>query len=67
MERVKITDDYGLERDVSSKAVINNNVSAYRARVKQIENRTSQYNEIAELKAEMAEIKNLLKQIVGKK
>jgi hypothetical protein len=33
--KIRIEDNINLERDLSSKAVINNNVSGYKARLKQ--------------------------------
>ena len=66
MNRVKIKDNEGLERDITSHAVINTNRSAYENRLEQIR-KTEEFNkEFSELKADMAEIKELLKNLGGK-
>ncbi len=64
--KVKIEDNIDLERDLSSHAVINNNVTAYQARLDQIKRKQSQRDEIAEIKNELAEIKALLKNLGGR-
>tara|TARA_Y100001937_G_scaffold45496_1_gene63913 strand:+ start:4369 stop:4569 length:201 start_codon:yes stop_codon:yes gene_type:complete len=66
MNRIKIKDNVGLERDITSHAVINTNKSAYENRLEQIR-KTEEFNkEFSELKADMAEIKELLKNLGGK-
>jgi len=65
MKTVEIKDNLDLVRDLSSKAVINNNRSAYEARLKQKEISASKDQEIETLKNDVAEIKSMLKQIIG--
>jgi len=64
--KIRIEDNIDLERDVSSKAVINNNRTAYQARLNQINKRRKQQDEIADIKNDIAEIKALLKNLGGK-
>jgi hypothetical protein len=64
--KIRIEDNFDLERDVSSKAVINNNRTAYQARLNQIKKRRNQQDEIADIKNDIAEIKALLKNLGGK-
>ena len=64
--KVRIEDNIDLERDVSSTAVINNNRTAYQARLNQIKIKKNQQDEIAEIKNDIAEIKALLKNLGGK-
>ena len=59
-DRIKINSNYDLERDLSSHAVINNNISAYQQRLNLIKTRKNQSDEIAEIKSDLAEIKKLL-------
>jgi len=66
MSRVKIKDNVGLERDLSSHAVINTSMTAYEARLKQIQKEEKFNEEFSQLKADMAEIKELLKNLGGK-
>lgn len=63
MNRVKIKDDYSLERDTSSKAVINTNVTAYNARKKQLGLKEDQLKEFSQMKSDIAEIKELLQNL----
>ena len=64
--KIRIEDNIDLERDVSSTAVINNNRTAYQARLNQINIKKNQQDEIAEIKNDIAEIKALLKNLGGK-
>ncbi len=65
MPTIKIKDNLHLERDMSSQAIINNNNTAYQQRLKQIERSDQKENEIAGIKADLAEIKELLKNLGG--
>lgn len=65
MKRIQIKDNIDLQRDLSSKAVINNNRSAYEARSKQKEINASKDREIENIKSDISEIKSMLKQIIG--
>jgi hypothetical protein len=66
MERVKIKDNLELERDIHSNAVINTNMNGYENRLNQIKNQQKFNDEFQSLKADMAEIKELLKTLGGK-
>ena len=66
MNRVKIKDNMGLERDLSSHAVINTSMTAYENRLKQIKKEENFKNEFSQMKADVAEIKELLKNLGGK-
>jgi len=66
MNRVKIKDNMGLERDLSSHAVINTSMTAYESRLKQIKKEENFKNEFSQMKADVAEIKELLKNLGGK-
>jgi len=70
---VEIVDEPNLVKDLTSGAVINTNRSAYEARVQardrkavQAETDLQQSKDIESLKADMAEIKKLLKSIASK-
>lgn len=70
--KVEITDSLSLERDMSSKAVINTNKSAYQQRLKIKKNKESEAeasdqlkSDVEELKNDMAEIKSMLEKLVG--
>jgi hypothetical protein len=63
--KIRIEDNINLERDLSSKAVINNNVSGYKARLKQKKLAEENQLEIDSLKRDITEIKSMLKQIIG--
>lgn len=65
MKRIKVEDNLNLERDRSSSAIINNNETAYKQRLKQKQARKKGVDEIAEIKSELAEIKALLKKLGG--
>jgi len=65
MEKVKIQNNLHLERDMTSQAIINNNNTAYHQRLSQIARNKKKENEIAEIKSELAEIKELLKNLGG--
>ena len=58
MERVKIKDNLELERDI--------HMSGYENRLNQIKNQQKFNDEFQSLKADMAEIKELLKTLGGK-
>ena len=66
MKKVKIDDNFNLERDLTNYAVINNNKTAYNQRLSQIAKRNKQSDELAEMKNDIAEIKALLKNLGGK-
>ena len=70
---VEITDEPNLGKDLTSGAVINTNRSAYEARIeardrkaRKAETDLQQSKDIDSLKADMAEIKKLLKSIASK-
>ena len=70
---VEITDEHNLVKDLTSGAVINTNRSAYEARIEARDRRArkaetdlQQSKDIDSLKADMAEIKKLLKSIASK-
>lgn len=72
-QTVKIVDEPNLVKDLSTGAVINTNRSAYDARIeardrkaKKAEIDLQQSKDIDSLKADMAEIKKLLKSIASK-
>ncbi len=64
-DRVKVEDNYYYERDMSSGAIINNNETAYQRRLKQKQVSENAKDEMAEIKSELAEIKELLKKLGG--
>lgn len=66
MNKIKIDNIFGLERDLTNHAVINNNKTAYNQRLSQIAKRKNQSDELAEMKNDIAEIKALLKNLGGK-
>jgi len=68
-----VEEDTTLVRDLSTNAIINTNESAYDRRIEQIERKQSQEEidaaqraDIEQLKADMKEIKALLKKLGGK-
>lgn len=68
-----VEEDTTLVRDLSTNAIINTNESAYDRRIEQIERKQSQEEidaaqraDIDQLKADMKEIKALLKKLGGK-
>jgi len=65
MKRVKVKDNFALERDRSSKAVINTSETAYKQRLKQKEMQRKNREEINQIKSDLAEIKALIKQLGG--
>lgn len=66
MNRINLNDNPHLERDLTNHAVINNNNSGYQARLEQIKRTQSREDEIQEIKSDIAEIKELLKNLGGK-
>jgi hypothetical protein len=66
MNRVKIKDNLELERDIHSNAVINTNKNGYENRLSQIKKQEKFNEEFQSLKADMAEIKEILKTLGGK-
>lgn len=65
----KVQDNPSLVRDNSSDAIININDTAYKARLRQIEEskkQAQQAEKIDKLESDVEEIKNLLKQLVSK-
>lgn len=65
MKKIQIQNNLHLERDMTSQAIINNNNTAYQQRLNQIARNKQKENEIAEIKSELAEIKELLKNLGG--
>ena len=73
MSKLKVEGFESLVRDVKSNAIINTNVSEYQIYMKRIRAREKQGDEIRNavkeinnLKAELREIKNLIKEVVKK-
>jgi nucleosome binding factor SPN SPT16 subunit len=73
MTRLKVEGHSNLERDVRSNGVVNTNTTEYqlymsriRAREKQGDAIRNTVKEINDLKKEMYEIKNLLKEVLNK-
>ena len=69
MARAKVKNNPNLERDLSTKAVINTNTTAYEARLAQIEKSkldVQQSEDIVQLKKDVGEIKKLLEKIASK-
>ena len=69
MARAKVKNNPNLERDLSTRAVINTNTSAYEARLAQIEKvklDAQQSEDIIQLKKDVGEIKKLLEKIASK-
>ena len=71
MSRVKVEGYTSLVRDVSSNGIVNKNVSEYQTYMKRIRMRNEQgdqirsaVKEINNLKAELREIKGLIKELV---
>ena len=71
MSRVKVEGYTSLVRDVNSKGIVNTNVSEYQTYMKRIRMRNEQgdqirsaVKEINNLKAELREIKGLIKELV---
>ena len=71
MSRVKVEGYSSLVRDVSSNGIVNTNVSEYQTYMKRIRMRNEQgdqirsaVKEINNLKAELREIKGLIKELV---
>tara|TARA_B100000424_G_scaffold118110_1_gene89160 strand:- start:71 stop:292 length:222 start_codon:yes stop_codon:yes gene_type:complete len=71
MSRVKVEGYTSLVRDVSSNGIVNTNVSEYQTYMKRIRMRNEQgdqirsaVKEINNLKAELREIKGLIKELV---
>jgi hypothetical protein len=67
MHRVQIKDHSSLQRDLSSKAVINTNQTAYKSRLNQIAEMKRQKEELDTLKVDVADIKNMLQQLLSAK
>ena len=72
MSRVKVEGYTSLVRDVSSNGIVNTNVSEYQTYMKRIRMRNEQgdqirsaVKEINTLKAELREIKGLIKELVN--
>ena len=72
MSRVKVEGYTSLVRDVSSNGIVNTNVSEYQTYMKRIRMRNQQGDEIRSavkeintLKAELREIKSLIKELVN--
>ena len=65
----KVQDNDSLVRNSGSNAIININESAYKARIRQIEQSKKELQQtetINKLESDVEEIKNLLKQLVSK-
>jgi len=69
-EEVAVVEDHPeLVRDLTTNAIINTSVTAYQARLNQIEKSkldVQQSEDIIQLKKDVAEIKDLLKKIASK-
>tara|TARA_B100001113_G_C21024016_1_gene584831 strand:- start:517 stop:744 length:228 start_codon:yes stop_codon:yes gene_type:complete len=69
-EEVAVVEDHPeLVRDLTTNAIINTSVTAYQARLNQIEKSkldAQQSEDIVQLKKDVAEIKDLLKKIASK-
>ena len=64
-----VANNPSLVRDTTSSAIININESAYKARIRQIEQSKKELQQtetINKLESDVEEIKNLLKQLVSK-
>tara|TARA_B110000977_G_scaffold11240_1_gene14557 strand:+ start:12410 stop:12640 length:231 start_codon:yes stop_codon:yes gene_type:complete len=73
-KKIKVKDNPGLERDTANKAIINTNNDAYLARriqIKAVEQKRKldiqQSSDIDNLKSDVAEIKKMLKKLIGGK
>ncbi len=66
MSRVKVKDNFDLERDIVSNAVINNNKTAYQQRLEQKVKLRRRDDEITEIKSELAELKAMIKELGGR-
>ena len=67
--KAKVENNPDFERDLSTNAVINTNVSAYEARIAQKEKSkldAQQSEDIIQLKKDVADIKKLLEKIASK-
>lgn len=69
----KVLEENNLVRDLSTNAIINTNVSGYERRIQQVADKESQKEidaaqraDIEQLKADMKEIKAILKKLGGK-
>jgi hypothetical protein len=69
----KVLEENNLVRDLSTNAIINTNVSGYERRIQQVADKESQREidaaqraDIEQLKADMKEIKAILKKLGGK-
>lgn len=71
MEKVNIENTNGaLERDIYSKAVLNNDaaaLNAYRAERRRQAQLNNMMNEFEQIKNEVSEIKSLLKELISKR
>ena len=72
MSRVKVEGYTSLVRDVNSNGIVNTNVSEYQTYMKRVKDREQQgdqirsaVKEINNLKAELREIKGLIKELVN--
>ena len=72
MSRVKVEGYTSLVRDVNSNGIVNTNVSEYQTYMKRVRNREqhgdqirSAVKEINTLKAELREIKGLIKELIN--
>ncbi|MBI19538.1 MAG: hypothetical protein CMB73_03075 [Euryarchaeota archaeon] len=64
MKRVNIQDRPGLQRDISSGAVINTDNTAYAKALKAQELAKAKQNEIEDLKQDVKELKQLMQTII---
>ena len=58
MNKIKIDNNFDLERDLTNYAVINNNKTAYNQRLSQIAKRNKQSDELAEMKMTLQKLKH---------
>lgn len=63
---IPVIDNSNLARDPNSKAILNTNKSAYIKAVKAKQERDMKNQEIQALKDDVAELKSMLKQLLGK-
>lgn len=61
--RVKIKDKNCLERDITSNAIINTNRNDYEEAKKAKKKRLQMWQEIADIRGDISEIKNILEKI----
>jgi len=63
---IPVIDNKNLSRDLHSKAILNTNKNAYLKAVKAKKERDAKSDELQTLKNDVAELKSMLKQLLGK-